>query len=140
MAYQLSDPGSSQGFKAADHIGTLCLFIGCKLETNVATSYGTSSAVRVQLVVPLDGDHAGEIYEDSLIFGKVLVTNLAGDDLVSDIVAGRLGQGKAKAGQNPPYILERPTEEEKATILAWLTDNVVQAEDGTYSIKDGEPF
>jgi len=140
MSYQLSDPGSSQGFKPADHIGTLCLFIGCKLEANVTTSYGTSSAARVQLVVPLDGDHAGEVYEDSLIFGKVLVTNLVGDDLVSDIVAGRLGQGKAKAGQNPPYILERPTEEEKATILAWLTDNVAQAEDGTYSIKDGEPF
>lgn len=136
MPHTLSKPGTGSGFRAADHVGELVVFIGCSLEVDVQTTFGLSNAARVQITVPLDGDNAGEVYHDSLLFQKVLVSNLVGDDVDSPIVAGRLGTGEAKPGQSAPYVLSTPTDDEIKAIETWLDENITEDGAGRYRVTD----
>lgn len=128
-----SKPAQGSGIQLKDHLGELIVFIGCVLEPDVQTTFGTSNAARVAIAVPLDGEQAGEVFYDSLLFGKAMVPALTQAE--SDIVVGRLGQGAAKAGQNAPYILTDPTDEEVAAVTAWLEENVAQTDEGGYVIQ-----
>lgn len=129
MGYSVSKPGTGgSGFRASEHIGALVAFVGVKLEVDVETQYGRSNAARVQIAVPLDGDSAGEVYQDALIFGAALVPQLTNGD--TDIVVGRITIGEAKkAGQNAPYVLQEPTEAEIASVVEWLEANIKQEGD-----------
>lgn len=138
MPFKLNKPGAgSSGIRLADQVGNLVVFIGISLEADVDTQFGSTNAARVQIAVPLDGDDAGEVFLDSLVFGKMIVpmlVNSAGD---GDIVPGRVGLGEVKkAGQNAPYILEPLTDDEEKKILAWLEDNITEDGNGNYSVKD----
>jgi hypothetical protein len=135
MPLPLSKPAQGSGIKLADHIGELIVFIGCKLEKDVNTTFGVSNAARVDIAVTLDGDDAGAVFFDSLLFNKTIVPALTQAD--SDIVVGRLALGAAKAGQNAPYILSEPTDEEVAAVLAWLEENIIEAE-GSYALAEAE--
>lgn len=136
MPLPLSKPAVGSGIRLADHVGDLIVFIGCTLEAEVQTTFGNSNAARVAISVPLDGDKAGEVYYDSLLFGKAIVPALTQAD--SDIVVGRLGQAQAKPGQNPAYILEEPTDDEVAAVVTWLEENVAESENGGYFIPTPE--
>lgn len=70
-----------------------------------------SPAVRGNVTV-LDGAKAGESYEDTLIFPKVLQSQLRGR--VGQLVLGRLTQGMAKPGQSAPWQLAEATPEDIA--------------------------
>lgn len=140
MPHSISKPASGgSGFRAADHLGELVVFVGCSLEADIDTTFGSTNAARVEITVPLDGENAGEVYYDSLIFGKALVPSLA--NAQGPIVVGRMAQGEAKAGQNPPYILTDPTEEEEKTVLKWLNENIGTDTRGNYIVlADEKPF
>ena len=140
MPHSISGPApGGSGFKVAEHEGELIVFVGCTLEVDVVTQYETSNAARVEIVVPLDGDGAGEVYYDALIFNKVLVPSLT--NAQSPIVVGRLGTGEAKGSQNAPFLLTDPSEEEHDSVVKWLADNVGSDKSGSYIIiADEKPF
>ena len=103
-------------------------FNGCLLvldvhgvERDVQTTYGASDAVKVTVHV-LDGPEAGTSVPNTLVFPKVLRSQL--EQQVGERVLGRLGQGNKKPGQNPPWILEDPTEADRQTAQRWLASQM----------------
>lgn len=129
MPFEVSKPSQAgEGFRSADHVGELVVFIGTNLEPEVKTAFGVTSAARVDVTVPLDGDEAGTVYRNSLLFGKVLVPSLTNAD--GDIVVGRIAMGEAKPGQNAPYILEDPSKKEEKAVLQWLEENIEETDSG----------
>jgi len=133
MPFEIGKPATGGGIQLSEHVGALIVFVGTSLEANMQTAFGKTNAARVQIAVPLDGPSAGEVYQDCLIFGKVIVPSLTNAE--SDIVVGRLVMGAAKAGQNAPYTLTDPTEEEEKAVLGWLESNIVENGNGDYSLK-----
>lgn len=74
-------------------------------------------AVRADVYV-LDGPHGGEEYMDTLIFPKVMQSQLRRH--VGSKVLGRVGQGQGKAGQSAPWTLIEATPADTAQAMAWL--------------------
>lgn len=82
---------------------------------NVSTAYGDSDPVRCT-VHAVDGVHANKTFDDTLIFPKVLASQLR--DKVGQVVVGRLGQGVAKPGQSAPWTLNSVTAADKEAAAA----------------------
>ncbi len=107
-----NDPASGSGDKLPLHDinGSLLLFTVHELVHEIPTKFGVSDAVRADVAV-LDGTSKGETYNDTLIFPRVLRSQLR--DSVGEMVLGRLGQGEAKGGQDPPWLLFTASDDEK---------------------------
>lgn len=120
MSDSFSGPGSALGIQWADYKGALLLFTVKEIETGISTQFGTSDAVRVSINV-LDGSNEGDGFADVLVFPKVLQGQLRGS--VGGRVLGRLGQGEKKSGQNAPWKLEDPTEDDKTLARKWIAEN-----------------
>jgi len=97
--------GDTIDFKALN--GALLLISVHEHKTDISTTFGTADAIRCDVAV-LDGDRKGDVLNDTLIFPKLLVGSLR--QVVGDEVLGRLGQGTAKPGQSPPWILNEPSD------------------------------
>lgn len=117
---EFSGPASAVGINWADLKGTLLLFTVKAVETDVQTSFGMANPVRADVVV-LDGPDAGEAFDDTLVFPKALIGQLKSK--VGGKVLGRLGQGAAKPGQSPPWLLSDATDEDKKVAREWLAKN-----------------
>ena len=114
------DPrGPGDQFQAKEHIGDLVAFVEGKRDT-VDTVYGENEVTICRYVVVLDGDDEGLVYDDPIVFGNL---GRAAYNPEDKIVLGRVGVGQAKKGQNPPYILEPATDEDKAIAGAWFDQN-----------------
>ncbi|GAA4908313.1 hypothetical protein GCM10023405_32390 [Streptomonospora salina] len=113
-------PTASTGVKAADLQGRLLLIRPLSHEPDVLTMYGSKEAVRCT-IAELDGPDAETTHEDVMVFGRGLVGQLrAALDGGVAMVLGRMGQGQAKPGQNAPWRLLDPTEQDSATARAYL--------------------
>lgn len=97
-------PGS--GIKWEDLAGRLLLIEPSAVKAGIKTAYGESDAVVADIAI-LDGDAKGDTYPEALVFPKVLQGQLKSK--LDEKVLGRLGQGTAKPGQSPPWILEEAT-------------------------------
>lgn len=117
---EFAAPASSTGIKWEDLKGSLLLFDVHSVETGIKTTFGETDAVRADVTV-LDGDAAGDTYNDTLVFPKVLQSQLRPN--VEKKVLGRLGQGTAKPGQSAPWMLNDATDTDKATARAHLAKN-----------------
>lgn len=113
-------PATAAGIKWEDHKGELVLFTVHSHETGITTAFGSSDAVRADVVF-LDGAGKGETYNDALVFPKVLQSQLRPN--VGKKVLGRLGQGVAKAGQSAPWKLDDPTDADKTTARQYVASN-----------------
>lgn len=115
-------PSGGLDFKELN--GSLLLIDVTGVEEHVPTVHTKpgekSPAVRGDVVI-LDGPKAGERHEDTLIFPKVLQSQLK--TRVGQKVLGRLGQGVAKPGQSAPWQLAEATAAEIATAEAWVAAN-----------------
>lgn len=102
MAKQIvsAAPGSA-GIDWEDFKGKLFVVEPLDLEKAVKTQYGESDAVRANVYVLLGKDKTEE-FEDTLIFPRVLQSQTRRQ--IGSIVVGRLEQGEAKKGQNPPWV------------------------------------
>lgn len=108
MSNPFSKPASASGIQWEDYLGKLLLIEPITLETGVKTSLGERDAVRADVtVIDADGDGPEE-HKDTLIFPRVLISQTR--SLVGEKVLGRLGQGEAKQGQNPPWKLLEATD------------------------------
>lgn len=120
MSDQFSGPSSADGIQWTDYLGSLLLFKVKGYEPAVNTVHGETSAVSADVLV-LDGEHVDTEVIDTLVFPKVLQSQIKGR--IGGMVLGRLGQGEAKKGQSKPWKLADATEADKATARAYLAKN-----------------
>jgi hypothetical protein len=111
----LSDPAASGGEKLplAELNGALLLIkVNDHLSGDraVDTVHGRTEPIAADVHV-LDGTHKGEVYDDTLIFPKMLVGSLKSK--VGEWVAVRLGQGVAKPGKSAPWMFNVCTADDK---------------------------
>lgn len=90
-----------------DFVGKLFVVEPLEVEHDIKTDYGVTDAVRANVWVLLGKDKQEE-FEDTLIFPRVLQGQTRRK--IGSIVVGRLSQGEAKKGQNPPWQLDVPTD------------------------------
>jgi hypothetical protein len=121
-----NDPSTATGIDWKELNGALLLFAVKSQEVGIKTVHGDSNAVRADVTI-LDGDKAGEVFTDTLVFPKVLQSQLkpAINGPNGNLVLGRLGQGHKKPGQSPPWTLAAATPEDRAVGTAHLEKAVV---------------
>ncbi len=134
-----NDPGSGGGDKLPlnDLNGDLLLFTVHELVHEIPTKFGVSDAVRADVAV-LDGPSKGATYNDTLIFPRVLRSQLR--DSVGEMVLGRLGQGEAKGGQDPPWLLFTASDDEKTIGTRYLAYVEQQQAHVAQPVDDESPF
>jgi hypothetical protein len=115
-----SPAAPGQGIDLKEHVGALLLIDVQSLENGIKTVHGDSDAISANVNV-LDGPGQGASYEDTLIFPKVLVSQLRKS--IGDKVLGRLGQGVAKPGQSAPWILNEASADDIAKAEKWVAEN-----------------
>jgi hypothetical protein len=132
---QFAEPASPTGIEWATLNGALLVVEPIEIVTGINTNFGTTDAVRANVTV-IDGEHAGTRYDDTLVFPKVLQSQLT--SRIGQKVLGRLGQGQAKPGQSPPWMLKPGTPEESQLAVEFLARTQLTAAD---LVGDGtEPF
>lgn len=122
---QFSDPSTATGIQWKDLHNALVLVKVHAIETDINTVHGLSNAVRADVIVlddKADGDVAeGEEYTDTLVFPKVLQSQLKGR--VGGMVLGRVAQGNKKPGQSAPWTLNPASDADKAKGRDYLAKN-----------------
>lgn len=124
MTNPFASPATASGIDLKEINGALLVITVHSVETEIKTAYGDSSAIRCDVAV-IDGTNAGEEYRDTLLFPKVLQSQLRSN--VGGKVIGRLGQGQQKPGQSPPWLLSEATPEDIKTGMAWLAKTTLAA-------------
>jgi len=114
-----ASPASATGIDLNALNERLLLVDVAEVVKDINTTFGVTDAVRATVTV-VDGDQAGETFHDTLIFPKVLQSQLAPN--VGKQVLGRLGQGQAKPGQKPPWILADATTDDIKTATDFLAN------------------
>lgn len=122
MVQSVRPPGDGIDYK--EHYNELLHIEVLGVETGINTVHGPTDAVRAN-VTPLDGPTAGTTIADTLIFPKVLQSQLKGS--VGQSVIGRLGQGQAKPGQSAPWLLNPATDAEVAAGVQFEASRTVAA-------------
>lgn len=117
MSDEFNSPSTATGIDYKAINGALLLITVNGVEESIKTSYGDTTAVRADVVV-LDGSSKGEVFGDTLLFPKVLVSQTRSQ--VGKKVLGRLGQGNAKPGQSAPWTLSEATDADKETARKYL--------------------
>lgn len=118
-------------------VGELVLFTPTEYVEEVKTDFGTKDAVTTDMVVlTATGGPAG--YEDQMIFQGSLIGQLKRKIPGNRKLLGVIAVGEAKKGQNAPYILTAPTDEQKQLARDFLAGRVVQA--ATESETADDPF
>ena len=111
-----ADPSAGNGdaFKPAEHKAALLLISGITQEFGIVTEFGTADPIRCD-VADLDGEHKGDTYADTFLFGVALINSLKRHSGTGMKVLARLGQGEAKPGRSAPWILDAANETDKET-------------------------
>lgn len=95
-----TSPGAAGGgWTVADADGHLVVIDVHSLERDIPTSLGDRDAIKATV----HDITAGETFDDTLIFPKVLIGSLK--TRIGQKVLGTIGQGVAKPGQNAPWVL-----------------------------------
>jgi hypothetical protein len=105
----------------SEHVGSLVLFYVHEIRTGIMTTFGEKEAVSCDAHV-LDGPHAGESYENTLIFQGALIGSLR-SATGGDPVLARIGTGVAKPGQKPPYVLTEFTDADARLAETWIAQH-----------------
>ncbi|MBM9432365.1 hypothetical protein [Flaviflexus equikiangi] len=110
-------PSPSDGITWADVNGALLIIRPTSIEAGIQTSFGAADAVRADVWV-VDGPSAGEFHDDTLVFPKLLQSQLK--SRINQVVLGRLTQGQGKPGQSAPWLLAEPTAQDvQVGMQAW---------------------
>lgn len=113
---------SNDFFAAKDYQGKLVLFENISPTYQKQTKFdkpGFPSTVLDADVTVIDADGGPVVYPRSVVFGMALVGTLS-RALPGKPLLGRIGQGKAKEGQDPPWVLVDFTDSDAATASAYL--------------------
>ena len=108
----------SSGARLSDYKGSLVILKG-KDFREIETAYGPKEAAVADLWIV--GDSAEPQGDEVLAFnGAIIGTLKRAMDNDRPMVVGVLTDGAAKAGQNPPLILEDPTDDEFNEAVSWF--------------------
>lgn len=107
MSNQFAAPATPSGIDWTELNGRLLIVKPQEVVNDITTNFGPTTAVRATVTV-IDGDNKGTSYDDTLVFPKVLQSQLK--TKLGEKVLGRLGQGVAKPGQSPPWVLNEANE------------------------------
>lgn len=129
-------PASAQGLDYQALLGALLIIEVLTQEHDVSTTYGLKDPIRANITV-VDGDHAGTIYEDTLLFPTALVSQLRPN--IGSKVLGRLTQGEAKPGQKPPWLLASPSDDDTKTAIEFMNKNTFAAPQPASGQQDAQP-
>ena len=99
MSDGFAAPGSMTGLEYAEMQGHLLVVEPVLYEPKITTTMGDKDAIRANVIDVTDQT----VYDDVLIFPRVLVSSLRGR--LGQKVLATLSQGQGKPGQNPPWIL-----------------------------------
>lgn len=123
LADDFADPSSGDQFVNKDHVGSVVLISPFEFEAGFKTSAGEADIVRGDVVVLTSkkGKELDEplVYENTIIFGKVLVSTLKAQ-VGKSRVLGVLEEGEAKKGQSAPYVLRAASDDQKKMARAYL--------------------
>jgi hypothetical protein len=109
---QFAAPASATGIDWSTLNGALLIIDVTEVVKDINTNFGTTNAVRATVTV-VDGAKAGDEYADTLVFPKMLQSQLS--PLIGKTVLGRLGQGLAKPGQSAPWTLTEANPADQTT-------------------------
>jgi hypothetical protein len=112
-------PASASGIDLKELHHQLLLIKPLRLELNVNTALGPKDATVADIHI-LDGDNAGTMHTAVFLWPKVLQSQVATNTGTGRYNLGRLGQGTAKPGQNPPWKLDDPIEADKELARRYL--------------------
>jgi hypothetical protein len=133
--FKVSRPSQgSGGFDKKEHEGHLCIFVEPKAEEMTTRYEKEATAARCSYTCCLE---CRSVVSDALLFGAVLVPQLTNGG--EELVVGKLGQGEAKAGQNAPWLLWDPTEEEEAKAEAFLERYATRLQSGKVVVEQPPP-
>ena len=119
MADQFDNPGATTAINLADLKGRLLLLKPSRVETGISTVLGTKDATVADVHV-VDGTDPGQVYGEAFIWPKMLQAQLRTFVGTGRYCLGRLGQGLAKPGQNPPWKLADPTKDDRDKARQYL--------------------
>jgi len=121
---QFNDPGGDiVNWKELN--GRLLLLRVLGAETGINTTLGMRDAIRADVMI-LDGPQANSTLREVFIFPRKLQGQVRAS--IGGMVLGRLTQGTAKSGQNPPWELTPATSQEKTIAQNFLSSGRAQAE------------
>lgn len=121
-----------------EFLGKLLVIEPLEFEKDVHTVHGTADAIRCNIYVVRSADGTKfESFEDSLVFARAMLRVLKAD--IGKIVVGRLTQGDAKRGQDPPWLLATPDDKDlrAANGLVMALNVSTPADDGKSDDSDG---
>lgn len=111
---QAPSPSTGDQIDLAKTKGSL-LHITCHENVHLpVTKFGPADAVRADIAI-LDGNDKGTVLNDVLLFGALGRSLRRSVGSVDPVVLGRLNQGVANGAQDPPWILDAPTDADFAT-------------------------
>jgi hypothetical protein len=122
---QFATPAASSGIEWAALNGCLLVVEPVEVVKDIVTNFGPTDAVRATVTV-VDGPKAGEKFEDTLVFPKVLQSQL--NSRIGQKVLGRLGQGQAKPGQSAPWMLNPASPQDEQTAVTFLSTQLTAAD------------
>lgn len=103
--------GGGDGAAIKADLGSLLVVRPTEFLEGFSTSVGTGDVIRADWLV-CDGENAGEVREEGLVFNKPLVRDLKKH--VGGLFVGRLTMGAKEIKGNKPYIFQDFTDEEEA--------------------------
>ncbi|ATN93758.1 hypothetical protein SEA_ABT2GRADUATEX2_43 [Streptomyces phage Abt2graduatex2] len=121
-----------------DLLGELVLFTPTEYIEEVKTDFGDKDAVITHLVV-LTAEGGPAEYDDQMVFQGSLIGQLKRKIPAGRKLLGVIAKGEAKKGQNAPYILTSPTDEQKQMARDYLAGREV-ASATEASNDDADPF
>lgn len=121
MSEFVSAAPPSGGINWEDLNGKLLIIEPLSVENGVKTSFGDKTAVKATVHV-LTGPGESEDFDDAMLFPTLLVSQTKNQ--IGQKVVGRLGQGTAKPGQKPPWLLEEATPDDIEKAQEWLVKRV----------------
>jgi hypothetical protein len=119
MSDEFDGPAAATAINLEELKGLLLLIKPSRVEQGISTVLGARDATVADVHV-LDGDSPGELVGEAFIWPKVLQAQLRANVSTGRYCLGRLGQGVAKKGQNPPWKLEDPTDADKEAARKYL--------------------
>ena len=128
-------PGSGENFSNKDNEGDLLAIHGPIVKAEVDTKMGPAIVAQPQRIDNID---TGAVYTDAWVFGVVIVGQLT--DTPGDVFLGRLGRGVAGEGRSAPWILEDPTEADRAAATAFYDQPRTTHRDRAAAAAADEPF
>lgn len=118
-------------------LGELVLFTPTEYVEETKTDFGDKDAVTTDLVV-ITAEGGPAEYTDVMIFQGSLIGQLKRKIAGGRKLLGVLAKGEAKKGQNAPYVLEAPTDEQKQMARDYLAGRTVEA--ATEAAPKADPF